>query len=78
MNSKQKQSKKQQLIEKFGCKCSWFQKALLPNQLTLDYLIPKSHKSFNSFENLRVVYVTCNNFCSNSLYPSEFKQKLRR
>lgn len=57
----------------YGSKCWWCQEGLPENKLTIDHLVPKSHKGSNSLENLRLACLPCNNDRGNSLYPPEAK-----
>ncbi|MBW4678665.1 MAG: HNH endonuclease [Microcoleus vaginatus WJT46-NPBG5] len=69
MSSKQRKSKKRQLIKKFGSCCWWCRKSLREAELTLDHLLPKSEGGSNSLENLRLACFRCNNSRGKSLYP---------
>lgn len=69
MNSKQKKSRKQQLITEYGSICFWCGNLLPENQLTIDHLKPKSLGGSNNLENLRLACFPCNNSRGNSLFP---------
>jgi 5-methylcytosine-specific restriction endonuclease McrA len=73
MNTKQKRKIKQKLINFYGLKCWWCQECLPKNKLTIDHLVPKSHKGSNSLENLRLACLPCNKDRGNSLYPPKAK-----
>jgi 5-methylcytosine-specific restriction endonuclease McrA len=73
MTTKQKKSKKANLIEEFGAKCWWCEHNFSPEKLTLDHLRPKSKGGSNSLENLRLACFNCNNSRGNSLYPPQKK-----
>ncbi|MGG6269968.1 HNH endonuclease [Leptolyngbya sp. AN10] len=75
MNSKQKHSKKSQLLRRFGSLCWWCQCSFSSEQLTLDHLIPKSQGGSNSLENLRLACFPCNHDRGNSLYPPKKRKK---
>ena len=74
MNPKQKQSKKRKLIELYGHYCWWCGQCLPPEKLTIEHLLPRSHRGTNSFENLRISCFPCNNSRGNSLYPPGWKK----
>lgn len=69
MNSKQKQTKKQQLITLYGSYCWWCRCSFSEDKLTLDHLLPRSRGGSNSLENLRLACFPCNKSRGNSLYP---------
>jgi 5-methylcytosine-specific restriction endonuclease McrA len=73
MNSRQRRTKRGQLISLFESRCWWCNCCLAPEKLTLDHLIPKSKGGSNSFENLRLSCFSCNNSRGNSLYPPRKK-----
>ncbi|MGB3636178.1 MAG: HNH endonuclease [Rivularia sp. (in: cyanobacteria)] len=60
MNSKQKWSKKAQLLSEYGSCCCWCGCCLPAEKLTLEHLKPKSKGGSNSLENLRLACVPCN------------------
>lgn len=74
MTSKQKRSKKRQLVERYGyeCRCYWCRSSFPIEQLTLDHLLPISRGGSNRLENLRLACRSCNQLRGNSLYPPEF------
>lgn len=71
MTSKQKNSRKRQLVERYGyeSRCFWCGKLLPIEQLTLDHLLPISRGGSNNLENLRLACLPCNQGRGNSLYP---------
>lgn len=69
MNSKQKQKKKEKLVEYYGSFCYWCGSYFPVKELTLDHLNPKSLGGSNSFENLRLACRDCNQTRGNSPYP---------
>jgi 5-methylcytosine-specific restriction endonuclease McrA len=71
MTSKQKRTKKAQLISDYGSRCWWCEHCLPAENLTLDHLKPKSRGGSNSLENLRLACFPCNNSRGNSLYPPQ-------
>jgi hypothetical protein len=73
MNSKQKQSKKHQLIDEYGACCWWCGKSISIDMLTIEHLRPKSRGGSNSLENLRLASLTCNRSRGNSLFPPGVK-----
>ncbi len=74
MNSKQKQSKKRQLIVLYGHYCWWCGYCLKENELTIEHLYPQSLGGSNSFENLRLSCFKCNNSRGNSVYPPNWRK----
>lgn len=74
MNSQQKRSKKQKLINLYGPYCWWCGKCSSGEQLTIEHLFPKSRGGSNSPENLRLACEKCNKSRGNSLYPPNWKQ----
>ena len=75
MNSKQKQSKKAQLGQVYGCQCWWCGCRLPLEKLTLDHLKPKSRGGSDSLENLRLACLSCNRSRRDSLYPPQQSSK---
>jgi 5-methylcytosine-specific restriction endonuclease McrA len=73
MNPKQKRSKKQQLVKKYGACCWWCGKPGSIDKLTVEHLHPKSRRGSNSLENLRLACFTCNNSRGNSMFPPGIK-----
>ncbi|MBD2041743.1 HNH endonuclease [Microcoleus sp. FACHB-672] len=73
MSSKQKKSKKRQLIEKFGSCCCWCHKFFPEAEVTLDHLHPRSKGGSNSLENLQLACFRCNNSRGNSPCPPGWK-----
>ncbi|BAY99691.1 HNH endonuclease [Tolypothrix tenuis PCC 7101] len=74
MNTKQKQSKKNQLIVLYGSYCWWCGNCMTQDKLTLEHLMPKSLGGTNSLENLRLACFSCNNNRGNSLFPPKWKR----
>ena len=72
MTSKQKRSKKAQLLNEYGLRCWWCGCCLPAEKLTIDHLKPKSKGGSNSLENLRLSCFQCNNSRGNSLFPPCF------
>ena len=60
MNSKQKKSKTQQLIERDGLICCLCKKFQLEDQLTIDHVRPRSKGGSNRMINLRLACLECN------------------
>ncbi|MGM3309080.1 HNH endonuclease [Anabaena sp. WFMT] len=73
MNSKQKQSKKRQLIDMYGACCWWCGKSMSIETLTIEHLHPRSRGGSNSSENLRLACLTCNHSRGNSFFPPGVK-----
>jgi len=60
MTSKQKENRRNRLIEKYGKKCFWCGKDLDDDDITLDHYIPKFEGGPNATDNLRLACVSCN------------------
>jgi len=73
MNTKQKQTKKHQLVDEYGSYCWWCGNSMLIDKLTIEHLRPKSRGGSNSLENLRLACLTCNRSRGNSLFPPGVK-----
>ncbi len=71
MNSKQKRTKKDQLVKEYGSCCYWCRCDFPAEKLTLDHLKPRSRGGSDSLENLRLACFPCNNSRENSLYPPQ-------
>lgn len=67
MNSKQRKSKKQQLLKEYGAFCCYCHRNLPESKLTLEHLKPRSRGGSNSLENLRLACFECNNGRGDSL-----------
>lgn len=60
LSSKAKKQKRQQLIQKYGCKCWNCKKEFSAPELTIDHLIPLSCWASNNLLNLRLACKPCN------------------
>ncbi|PZV06384.1 MAG: hypothetical protein DCF22_23955 [Leptolyngbya sp.] len=69
MNTQQKNSKRQQLIERHGSCCCWCKKTLSLDELTIEHMNPKSLGGRNNLENLRLACRPCNRSRGNNPFP---------
>lgn len=69
MNSKRKNRKKQQVLERDGNCCCWCGKPLTWDQMTIEHLVHRSKGGRNDIDNLRIACFPCNNSRGNRLYP---------
>ncbi|MEX0268300.1 HNH endonuclease [Leptolyngbyaceae cyanobacterium UHCC 1019] len=69
MNTKQRKSKRQQLIVRDGSCCCWCKKTLASTELTIEHMKPKSMGGKNDLENLRLACRQCNRGRGNNPVP---------
>lgn len=73
MNTKQKNRKKAQLVERDGIKCCWCGKTFPKERLTVEHLIPisqsKGWSGKNSLDNLSLACLPCNRSRGDRLFP---------
>ncbi len=69
MTSKQKNSRKAQLLREYGSCCCWCGRLFTREQLTIEHLIPQSLGGSDSRENLMLACFKCNNSRSDDLLP---------
>ncbi len=69
MNTKQKKNRKKRLLAKYDNKCFWCVQTFDEQDLTIEHLTPRSKGGSDSFENLCLACLECNQERGNSLFP---------